>query len=128
MIGIGSRRPAWLGGATTLLALLTCYGTGAVIALLSLLGVTVALHEGAWAGAISLFAVLAALIVGFGYRRHGHKGPAILALAGAAGVVWTMFGAYSTVLEIAGFVALTAGALWDWRVGRSRPHPEESGA
>jgi hypothetical protein len=44
----------WLAGVTTLLAILACYGTIVLIGALSLLGMTLALHEGAWAGAVSL--------------------------------------------------------------------------
>jgi hypothetical protein len=60
----------WLAGVATLLSILACYGTLVIIGTLSLLGISVALHTGAWAGAISLFAVLAVAGVALGYRRH----------------------------------------------------------
>src|SRR3546814_17928524 len=69
----------WLAGAGTLLAILTCYGTLALVALLSVLGVSIAIHEGAWAAAISAFAGLAVFGVALGYRRHGALRPPALA-------------------------------------------------
>ena len=44
----------WLAGVATLLAILACYGTIVLIGALSLLGMTLAIHEGAWAGVVSL--------------------------------------------------------------------------
>lgn len=47
----------------TALSLIACYGTIAAIALLGALGVTIALNEAAWAGAIVVFAGLAAAAI-----------------------------------------------------------------
>ena len=108
----------WLPGIATVCSILVCYGTLAVLGVLSLMGVGIVLHEGAWAAAISIFAVLAAVGIGFSYRRHRSTGPTALATVGALMVLWAMFGSYSQAAEIAGFAALVAATLWDWRTKR----------
>jgi hypothetical protein len=45
----------WLPDVATVGSILACYGTLAILGLLSLMGVSIALHEGAWAGVISAF-------------------------------------------------------------------------
>ena len=108
----------WLPGIATACSIVACYGTLAVLGVLSLMGVGIVLHEGAWATVISVFAVLAALGIGFSYRRHRSMGPIALATVGALMVLWTMFGSYSRAVEIAGFAVLVAATLWDWRAKR----------
>ena len=113
----------WLPAIATAGSIIACYGTLAVLALLSLMGIGIAVNDGAWAGAISVFAVLAALAIAFGYRRHGQAVPVGLAVAGAALVLWAMYGDYSRTVEIAGFAALAAATLLDWRTKRSAGRP-----
>ncbi len=114
------RRFAWVPGAGTVLALLACYGTAAIVGLLSLLGVSLGIHEGAWAAAIGLFALLATIGVAAGYRRHRSIWPLALATLGTGAILWAMFGSYSRVVELAGFAGLVAAAIWDWRAKRRR--------
>lgn len=110
----------WLPGAATVCSIVACYGTLAVVGVLSVMGVGIALNEGAWAGVISLFAVIAAAGIAFGYRRHGVAGLLALAVVGASLVLWVMFGSFNRVLEIAGFAALVVATVWDWRAKKSR--------
>ncbi|MGM0583296.1 MAG: MerC family mercury resistance protein [Pseudomonadota bacterium] len=112
--------PKWLGLAASVLALASCYGTVAMLTALSALGIAVGLDEGLWAAAIALFALFALGAVALGRRRHGRAGPAGLAAAGSALILWTMFGGYNPALEFSGFVTLTAAAAWDWRLIRAR--------
>ncbi len=120
-------RLGWLAGAGTVLAVLACYGTLAVVSGLSLLGVSLAVHEGAWAVVIGVFAVVALLGIGVGYRHHRVAGPLVIAAVGTALVLWAMAVSYDRALEIAGFAGLILAAIWDWRVKRhsraSAPHP-----
>lgn len=116
----------WLAGAATLLAIAACYGTFLLIGALSLMGVTLVLHEGAWAGVISLLALLAVAGVLLGYRRHRAIVPPILALAGAAPILWAMLGRYDRRMEVAGFAALVVAAAWDWRLKRATRTQENS--
>lgn len=106
----------------TVLAILSCYGTTVLIGLLSLLGISLAIDERAWAGAISLFAALAALGIASSYRRHRSIWPSVIAAFGLALILWAMYGSYSRVIELAGFALLIAATLWDWRAGVS-PRP-----
>jgi hypothetical protein len=122
-----SRDTSWLAGASALLSLIACYGTLGLVALFSMMGVTLALNVHIWAGVIIAFALLAVIGVTLGYRRHRNANPVRLAVIGAALVIWAMYGAEaivdllgvpSTIVEIAGFAALMASAYWDWRLKR----------
>ena len=75
-----SEKPGRLARGGTILSLLACYGTLAVVAGLSALGVTIAINDHVWAAAIVIFAVVAVLGVGFGARRHGNTGQHIFLL------------------------------------------------
>jgi len=109
-------RFGWLAGAGTVLAIAACYGTMATIGVLSLLGVTLAINKGVWAGAISLFALLALFGVLLSYRQHRVRGPLTIAAVGTVLVLWAMFGSYNRIVEIVGFSGLITAAIWDWRL------------
>lgn len=115
----GRNSTSWLPGAATAMAILSCYGTTVLIGLLSLLGISLAIDERVWAGAISLFAVLATITIAGSYRRHRAVGPIALGVIGLGLILWVMYGAYGRVLELSGFAFLVAATLWDWRA-RSR--------
>jgi hypothetical protein len=112
-------KASWLPRAATALAVLSCYGTTVLIGLLSLLGVTLAIDEGVWAGAIATFAALATVATAASYRRHRIPGPTVVAVLGLVLVLifWVMLGTYSRIIELVGFVLLIAATLWDWRAG-----------
>lgn len=123
----GVQNTSWLAGAGALLSIATCYGTLGLIAALSMMGVTLAVNEHIWTGVIVAFALLAVFGVALGYRRHHKFNPVRLAIAGAALVIWAMYGAqgivdllgpYTFAVEIVGFSALMAAAYWDWRLKR----------
>jgi hypothetical protein len=116
----GSGKLYWFPRAATALAVLSCYGTAVLIGLLSLLGVSLALDEGIWAGAISLFAALATIAIAASYRRHRIIGPTVIAALGLGLILWVMYGSYSRVIELAGFVLLIVATLWDWRASARR--------
>lgn len=107
------RQRGLVGMAGLILALLTCYGTLAATALLPMFGVSLALNEGVWAGAIAVFTLLTAVAVVAGMRRHRFVGPAILALAGAGIVMYSLYIHYQVLVELAGFILLSGGAGWD---------------
>lgn len=114
----GSSKASWFARAATALAVLSCYGTAVLIGLLSLLGVTLAINEGVWAGAIAILAALATVAIAVSYRRHRILGPTAVAALGLGLILWVMFGWYSRVIELAGFALLIAATLWDWHAGR----------
>ncbi len=105
------------------LALAACYGTLAALAMLSLLGMTLTIDEGTWAGVILLFAVAAAAAVGGGRRHHHSTAPLALALGGTAMVGYALYGSYSPVIEVAGFALLAAAVWMDFRLRRGEAPP-----
>lgn len=112
----------WWPGACTILSIVACYGALAAVGLLSLMGIAMTIEPGVQAVVISAFAMLAAAALFAGYRRHRVFWPFVLGMLGAALILWAMFGSYNRVVEAAGFMALIAAAIWDWRaakVGRS---------
>lgn len=109
------RRRGLLGLAALALALLSCYGTLALVALLPLLGFGLALHEGAWAGAIATFVLLTLGPLVAGLRHQAGPWPALLGVVGASLVLHALFVDYHAPMEFAGFLALAAATLWDLR-------------
>jgi len=112
-------KASWLPRVATVLAILSCYGTTVLIGLLSLLGLSLAVDERVWAGAISVFAALAAVAIAASYRRRHSIGPGAVAVGGLALILWVMYGSYSRIIELAGFALLIVATLWDWRAGAS---------
>lgn len=138
-----ARRPegnrfARLPQVGTILSLLTCYGTLALVGLLSAMGVTLAIDLQIWAAAIVAFAFLAVLGIFFGRRVHARNGPVLLAFAGALAIALSMYaiplledflGVNRDHVEMGGFVFLVAATLADWRARRGvkEPPDEEPG-
>lgn len=121
-------RIARLPQVGTALSLLTCYGTLALVALLSAMGITLAINLQIWAAAIVAFAFLAVFGILIGRRVHGKSGPVLLALVGALVVTLSMYaeplleetlGLNRDHVEIGGFVILVLATFADWRARRS---------
>lgn len=135
--GTGAERPRRVGrhlwgAAATAVALLACYGTMALVAALSLMGLSLAVDEGLWAVAIAAAAVIAVAATGLNLRRHGRPWPLLLAALGAALILYAMFGAYHPVVEGLGFAALVGAVVIDLMVlgvvgRRGRQGGEEAG-
>ena len=100
-------------GMSTLLSILACYGTLAFVSILSVLGITVVIHTGAWAGVITLFAWLAVAGVASGFKRYYALGPLLIAAVGALLITMTKFVYFNRIIEIAGFAGLIVAAMWD---------------
>ena len=109
----------WLPGAATVLSLVACYGTLAGLAVLGMLGATIALNEAVWAGAIVAFAGLAVVGLALGFSRHRQVLPLVIGGLGAAVVSYAMFVDYARLTELAGFALLCVGVIWDWRLRRT---------
>ena len=110
----------WLAAVATVFSLTACYGTLAAIALLGALGVTIALNEAVWAGAIVLFAGLAFAALLIRWRRHRRTVPVLLAGLGFLLIAFTMLVSYERIIELVGFIFLCAGTVVDWRIVRGR--------
>ncbi|ACL72797.1 Methyltransferase type 11 [Thioalkalivibrio sulfidiphilus HL-EbGr7] len=111
-------RRGFFGLVSLAAAVIVCYGTLAALALLGVLGFGFALDEGLWAGAIALFAVLAAAAITAGARRHRSPGPPILAATGAGVILYALFVDYSLIVELIGFILLSVSALRDLQLRR----------
>ncbi|MDT8854979.1 MerC domain-containing protein [Paracoccaceae bacterium Fryx2] len=112
----------WLAPLAAALSLVACYGTLAAIGLLGVLGVTIALNETVWAGAILLFAGLTFALLLVRLRRHGRLAPVALAGIGLLLIGFTMLVSYDRIIELAGFGFLCAGTIMDWRSRREPVH------
>lgn len=111
----GSSRLAWVPGFATMLSLIACYGTLAVVAILGALGVTIALNETLWAGAIVTFSVLAVGGLALGFSAHRRLWPLLIGGLGAAAIGYAMVVQYLRVVELSGFALLCIAAVWDWQ-------------
>lgn len=105
-----------LAGAAALgVAMLTCYGTLAATALLSLAGVTLAVNGGAVSAAILAFGALAVIAVAAGVRKHGRYAPTAIALAGGAILLYAHLVNFSFAVEALGFVVIGIATWLDHR-------------
>lgn len=109
---------SWLGSAASLLAVVACYGTLAVVSLLSIIGISIKIDESTMAKLITGLLVLALGGMGYSYSVHRHPGPLMLSVASAAMLLWVFYGSYSKPLELAGFAALIIASIWDFRTKR----------
>lgn len=101
------------GIAAATLAVLACYGTLALAALLPLLGLRLAVNSAAWSGAILVFTLLAVLAIVPGFRQHRSPVPGAGATTGAGLIAFALLVEYHVLVELAGFVMLTAAAFRD---------------
>lgn len=108
-------------GVAVVLSIVACYGTLALVAILSLAGVTMSVHEGAWAAVIVVLAWIAVLAMGVNIRSLRSFGPFVLSDIGALLVSWVMIVNYSRVMEVSGFALLIVAALWDRQLRRRGP-------
>lgn len=119
----GLRRVGSYSGVAVALSMAACYGTLALVLLLSMAGITLNVHEGAWATAIVVFAWVAVLATAVNIPRHRNFVPFILADVGALLISWVMFVSYSRGLELLGFAMLVVAALRDRYLRNRGPAP-----
>ncbi len=109
------QRRGLLGLAALSLALLSCYGTLALVALLPLLGIGLALDEGLWAGTITLFVLLSLGALAAGLRRRVGPLPLMLGSLGGGLVLHALFVDYRALVELFGFTLLGTAVALDLR-------------
>lgn len=112
------KRRGMIGVAGLCLALLACYGTLAAVALLSLLGVSLALNTGVWAGAIVAAAVLTSCAIATGVRNYASKIPLFLSILGTTILIYAMYVSYVLIAELGGFLLLGIGTWLDFSYRR----------
>ncbi len=107
------RRGLW-GTVTFIVALITCYGTLGAIALMSALGVSMALNNDVWAGTIILFATVTTIIIAMGIKKHRSLIPMLIAVVGTCVLIYTMYIQYNFAIEIVGFFLLAIATYTDF--------------
>jgi ubiquinone/menaquinone biosynthesis C-methylase UbiE len=111
------RQGLW-GTVAFLLAVLACYGTLFSVALLSVLGASMAINNDIWAGSIILLSLITVGIIALGMRKHGSARPLVFAVVGAAVLVYTMYIDYNIATEILGFILLATATWFDFDLRR----------
>lgn len=106
------QRGLW-GAVAAGAALASCYGLLALVALLSALGMVVALDPGLWSATVAGAAGLATVATAWNVRRHRAPWALLVCLLGAAAIVYAMFGTYHPAVEGLGFAALTGAVALD---------------
>ena len=114
------QRRGLTGLAALALALLSCYGTLALVALLPLLGLGLALDERLWAGTITLFVLLSLGALAAGLRRRVGPLPLMLGSLGGGLVCYALFVDYRALVELFGFTLLGTAVALDLRRRRRR--------
>lgn len=109
-------RFVWLGPAMGLIAVVSCYGTLAAVALLSVVGVSVEIDEALMVKLVSVMLVLVLIGMGYSCKLHRQPGPLVLTLIAAALLLWAFFIDYSKYLEFSGFGVLSVASIWDFRI------------
>lgn len=98
-----------MGGVALALALLSCCGVLAAASVMAAFGAALVLDPALWAGAIVIFAGLAAACIAAGARLHHSLIPTALAVTGLASVLHTQLLEYRALVELIGFLLLTGG-------------------
>jgi len=114
------RKFALYSGIAALLAFIACNGLIAATALLALFGIGFNINPHLQAILISIFAALTSVFIFKGYRRHRIIGPLLLAIAGAAIIILTLYISYDKLVETLGLLILIAAAGWNWQAARRR--------
>ncbi|WP_148252976.1 MerC family mercury resistance protein [Aidingimonas lacisalsi] len=113
-------RRGLLGVISLILALLSCYGTLATVAILPLLGLGLTIDEGIWATSIVIFSFLTLLAITAGIRRHHTVWPLLVGIGGTVILLYTLFVDYQPLIELGGFILLIIATGWDLYQRRKR--------
>lgn len=106
---------ASVASAGSLLAVVSCYGTLGIVALLSVVGISVHLNEALMARILTIVLAVALLGMLHSCRLHRDLRPFLLSAASAALLLWVFYGWDSRSLEALGFAGLVSASLWDLR-------------
>ncbi len=114
-----------LGSIAGMLAVITCYGTLASVALLSFVGVSVAIDEALMVKLITFLLAIALLGMLYSWRLHKNFVPLLLSLLAAGMLIWVFYGSYSKLLEWMGFSLLIVASILDF-CSKKKTCPERS--
>jgi hypothetical protein len=111
-------KPGRLAPLFAIFAFLACNGGILLIATLSTIGISISINPQLQAAAISLFSLVALLLVFRDFRNHRGIGPVILAALASATLISTMYIHFDKLVESFGLLALLAATLWSWWLNR----------
>lgn len=111
-----AQRPARTGMVAMAISLLACYGTLALIGILSALGVALSPDQTLVKSVIVASTLLATASVGFGVLRHGSALPLVIAACGEALLVTRVVFGVDRLLELLAFVLLAGAVYVDFRL------------
>lgn len=100
-----------MGCGGTRIILVACYATLMAVSLLPFIGLTLAVDESMWAGAIILFTGMTVVAVAASIRKHRFFMLLVLAMVDAGLIGYMLLGFYHRLVELIGF-ALVAGATF----------------
>lgn len=103
-----------LGSIAGILAVITCYGTLASIALLSFIGISVTIDEALMTKIITFLLAIALSGMLYSWRLHKNFIPLLLSLLAAGVLMWVFYGEYSKLLEWLGFLLLIVASILDF--------------
>ena len=109
-----------LAAVFAVFAFIACNGMFVLIAVFSVVGISISINPHVQAAAISLFSVVTLAMVVSAFRKNRAIGPLILAVAATATMIATMYIHFNKFLESLGLLALFASALWSWQISRAR--------
>ena len=118
-------KPGRLAPLYAIFAFLACNGSILLIAALSTIGISISINPQLQAATISLFSLVALLLVFRDLRNHRGIGPVILAALASATLISTLYIHFDKLVESVGLPALLAATLWSgWlnrRQGKTQP-------
>jgi len=114
------KKPGRLAPLFAIFAFLACNGGILLIAALSALGISISINPHLQAALISLFSLVALLLVFRDFRDHRGIGPLILAALASAILIGTMYIHFDKLVESLGLLALFAATLWSWWLNRQQ--------
>jgi MerC mercury resistance protein len=110
--------PGRLAPLFAIFAFLACNGSILLIGALSALGISISINPHLQAAAISLFSLVALLLVVRDFRNHRSISPVILAALASATLISTMYIYFDKLVESIGLLALFTATLWSWWLNR----------
>lgn len=117
---ISPPKHALYSGIAAALAFIACNGLIVVSAVLTIFGISLNINPHVQALLISVFAILASVFVFKGYRQHRKSASLILAVAGVALIILTIYISFSKFIESAGLLALFIAVGWNWHALRQK--------
>ncbi len=109
-----------LAAVFAVFAFIACNGMFVLIAVFSVIGISISINPHIQAATISLFSVVTLAMVISAFNKNRAIGPLILAIAATVTMIATMYIHFNKIIESLALLALFASALWSWRISRTQ--------